>query len=148
MNLLPKLAVSASLLITAASLSLPSSAGEYWRWKGEDGVVHYGSTPPHGVEAERVTTRGDGSKSPSASNNSSADEQTGNDTKLAAQQQELKAQRQKECKAEQDRLSTLKSSGSRIRIQESDGSSRYLSPEEIAKEIDMSQQFLKDACGK
>ena len=47
-----------------------------------------------------------------------------------------------------ERLETLETSGSRIRMSNPDGTSRYLSPDEITKEMEVSRNFLKDACGR
>ncbi len=130
-------------MLTVMSAS-PVSADAYYRWKGADGVVHYGSRPPEGVEAELVNTWG----KPAGENvptNSGTTGKSG-DASLDEKQKELVAQREQECKDENARLKALQSSGSRIRMTMEDGSTRYLSPQEVAEEIKRSREFIDGAC--
>lgn len=105
-------------------------------------VPKYGETPPKGVNATLISETNE----PAASSSSSAkSEQNEN---LTDEQKQMRAQRDKECDAEESRLSTLQNSGSRIRMSTPDGGSRYLTPDEILSEIELSKTFLKDACGR
>ncbi len=127
-----KLAVMAIAVFYASAIT----AGEYYRWMDEQGVTHYGSTPPQGVDAELVSTYDDApTKEPKSSEND-----------IQRQQQAMRNQREQECASEKSRLSTLKTSGTRIRMRQEDGSSRYLTADEIQKEIEQSEQFIKEAC--
>lgn len=136
-------------VIAACALSSASTvmAAEYWRWKGEDGVIHYGSTPPKGVEAEKVVTYGGVSKSASAT---PTPQSTSNDTpedsepkvELTPEMQALKRER---CEEEKKRLAVFENSG-RIRMKQADGSTKYLSVEEIQKEIATTKQVIADTC--
>ncbi len=131
-----------SAIVVTASFCAASAvfAESYYRWKDETGQVHYGSRPPHGVEAVKIKAHGGGTsevESDKASQKMTQEEKV--------DPQAIIAQRQKQCEEERNRLSTLKSSG-RIRMTQEDGSTRYLTAEEVAKEVKMSQEFLKEAC--
>lgn len=121
----------------------PSYSDEYYRWVGEDGVVHYGSRPPEGVNAELVNTWGDSA----AENRTPVTTQTaGADPAVTDQQQKVLAERKQQCEDEKQRLAQLNTPGRRIQMQQADGSVRYLTPEEIAKEVSASEQFISQAC--
>lgn len=135
-------------VIAACALSSASTvmAAEYWRWKGEDGVIHYGSTPPKGVEAEKVVTYGGVSKSANTNTNSQSNGDTAEDTEpkveLTPEMQALKKER---CEEERKRLAVFEKPG-RIRMKQADGSTKYLSVEEIQKEIATTKQVIADTC--
>lgn len=139
-KLLPSLSrpLIASLVIAGASLvGAHAVAEDYYRWKGDDGVIHYGSLPPHGVEAVKVKTY----SNPSAK---APDEQQSNG---ADKQQAAIEARKQQCLDEKARLDTLRSSGTRIRMTQPDGTTKYLTPEEVATEISSSEDFINQACG-
>lgn len=153
MNLLkPSCKLIVALVWALASYAL--HAGDYYKWVGDDGITHYGSTPPKGVKAVRVTTYGDKGTSKRAQNPSFSSETDTLDEGAEAnaapsdKQKQLQDARKQECDQEKQRLATLKNSGTRIRMSESDGSSRYLKPDEILKEIKLSEEFLRDACSQ
>lgn len=143
----PTLAIAA---VAAAIFSTPAmAADEYYRWVGDDGVTHYGSRPPEGVEAEKISTYGGKKSSPAKSSTYSTQSDDNNQPQGGPQteaQKQAMAARKEQCDQERERLSKLQSSGTRIRMQNSDGTSRYLSPEEINKEISSSQEFINQAC--
>ena len=114
---------------------------DYYRWVGEDGVVHYGSLPPKGVEATKIKTYSNPSAKPYTQ-----DTNKNNGGEQSEKAGELQKQRAQECQDEKRRLSTLQSSGTRIRMQQDDGSTKYLSPDEVAKEIQKSRDFINGAC--
>lgn len=122
-----------------ASMTLPTYAEGYYRWVGDDGVVHYGSRPPVGVTAELVNTWGKSA----GGNTDSATTATKN---LTTKQQKVVAARQQECGDEKSRLTALQSPGRRISMQQEDGTSRYLTSDEILQEISTSEEFIKQAC--
>ncbi len=137
------------ILVTALCGSTAVLAGEYYRWVDAEGVTHYGSTPPAGVQAEKVKTYGAGPSSPSTASTPSpaASAAPANAADIEAQQKQMAAQRNQECKAEQERVATLKRSRGRVRMQLEDGSSKYLSLDEIQQEIAQSEDFLRNVCG-
>ena len=58
MNPINILAVSLAPLALSLVFSGNLSAAEsYHRWKDENGVTHYGSTPPTGVNSEKINAR-------------------------------------------------------------------------------------------
>lgn len=122
-----------------ASMTLPAYAEGYYRWLDSDGVVHYGSRPPVGVNAEQVNTWGKSA----GENTSPATTATKN---LTTKQQKVVAARQQECDDEKSRLTSLQSTGRRISMQMEDGTTRYLTTDEILKEVSTSEDFIKQAC--
>ncbi len=136
------LPIAGALLLS--TLTTPSYADAYYRWTGDDGVIHYGSRPPEGVKAELVNTWGEAAgenKNGASSKNGKASSKA-----LTEKQQEVVAERKQQCEEERTRLSALKSSGRRIRMEQEDGSSRYLTPEEVAEEVSKSEDFVTQAC--
>lgn len=130
----------------AVSFANTAAAAEYWRWKGEDGVIHYGSTPPKGVDAEKVKTYGGVSRSAETQ----SDGASSSDGAKAAQPEEeltpeMQARRDARCKEERDRLAVFKRPG-RIRMTQADGSTKYMSEQEIAQEIAITNQVIADTC--
>lgn len=141
MTLIKKAPLRLSALIVALAFSVNSYAGKIYMWFEEgDPNPKYGEIPPKGVDAKLISD----TKDPEPSSSSSA----GTTGPLTEEQKKMRAQREADCSAEQQRLATLESSGSRIRMANPDGTSRYLTPDEVLNEIEMSKTFLKDACGK
>lgn len=137
--------ILASLLL--GLVSSPVSADAYYRWIGDDGVTHYGSRPPEGVKAEKVDTYGKGK--PANSSNSNAAESSAQQGATGAQtdeQKQIVAQRKQQCEEEKSRLKSLQTPGTRLKMKQDDGSSRFLSAEEIAQEISASREFISQAC--
>lgn len=147
MNMLSKATLITSALLFGLSLSTASYAGKIYLWYTTDQngnrVPKYGETPPKGVEATLVSE----SKSPSSSTPPAPAGDAPSEA-VSEQQKQLQDQRKQECAAEEQRLNTLETSGSRIRMTGADGNSRYLTPDEIIKEIEASKDFLKSACSK
>lgn len=141
----PALAVAA---VAFGILSNPVvAADEYYRWVGEDGVTHYGSRPPEGVQAEKISTYGGSKKAPAKSSTySTYDDTTKTQGPQTEEQKQALAMRKEQCEQEQARLNKLQSPGTRIRMQNDDGTSRYLTPEEISQEINSSKEFIGQAC--
>lgn len=129
------------------------AAENYYRWTDETGVVHYGSTPPKGVEAVKVKTWGGGSKTGDSATEQTASNEAENSAAPAAppspeekERQRKVAERQQEvCKQEQQRLEVLKRPG-RIRMKQPDGSFRYMTQDEIQQEINTTQKVIGDSC--
>lgn len=137
--------ILASLLLGLASS--PVAADAYYRWIGDDGVTHYGSRPPEGVQAEKVDTYGKGKPANARKNNASApSEQQSAAGSQADEQRQIVAQRKQQCDEEKARLKSLQTPGTRLKMKQDDGSSRFLSAEEVAKEISSSKEFINQAC--
>jgi|GEM_PF-1151956 len=143
----------ASIVCLAISSPIALSE-EYYRWLDEQGVVHYGSTPPPGVEATKVKTYGGSSKSTNTTRNTPSSE-----TKAEAPMEDLSnlppeeverrkkvAEAQKKvCDQEKARLAVLNKPG-RIRMKQPDGSFTYMSQDEIQSEIATTKSVINDAC--
>lgn len=141
--------IGALVVIPACLIASSGYADSYYRWKDENGQIHYGSRPPQGVEAVKIKTYGGGtsteSNTPDQASNSGSDSADGDSGSQSETAQRISAERKQQCDNEKQRLSTLESSA-RIRMKNDDGSTKYLSPEEQAKEISTSKEFLKNAC--
>ncbi len=137
--------------IMLVTFSLLSVAEDYYRWVGEDGVTHYGSKPPSGVEAVKVKTFG-GSSTPASSTDTdtaATEEEAVDEANLPPEEVERRrkvAEKQKEvCEAEKKRLEVLNRPG-RIRMKQPDGTTRYLTQDEIQQEIATTNQVISDSC--
>lgn len=134
----------ASILFCFTLAQTSLAAGDYYRWVGEDGVVHYGSRPPQGVQAERISTYGKAQPdTPSGGDSAGVDASQGADS---ANPEDVLAMREQQCTDERQRLQSLRKPGTRIRMEQPDGTIRYLTPEEVAREINSSEEFLSQAC--
>lgn len=134
------------LLLTALPLLAQNTV---YRWTDESGIVHYGATPPLGVEAELVKTGS--SNSPSSDGETSAPgteagtaegETAEPEVKLTP---EMQARKDAMCKEERERLASLQKPG-RIRMKAPDGSIKYLSMEEVQAEINTTKKVIEDTC--
>lgn len=135
-----------SLFASSILITHSATAEDYYRWVNESGTVNYGSRPPEGVKAEKISTFG---KSAGKSNSSSANAAQSNSNaqqEAEQQQKEIIAQRKRQCEDEKARLSALKAPGRRISMEQADGTTRFLTPEEIAKEVSATEEFIKQAC--
>ena len=143
MTFLNKTAFLACILMIGLSFSSAGHAEKIYMWFTTDAsgkrVPKFGETPPKGVDAKLVSESAPAPKEPAASASETV--------ALTEEQKELRLKRTQECDAEKQRLKTLENSGSRIRMANPDGTSRYLTPDEIAQEIDLSKTFLQSACG-
>lgn len=138
-----QLFLRATALIIGLSVAALSSADNYYRWVGTDGVVHYGSRPPEGVTAELISTYG---KSAPSNTDQVAEKKVVAENNYTEKQKEVLKARQAQCDQERQRLNSLKSSGSRIQMEQPDGTTRYLSADEVIKEIASSEKFVNQAC--
>lgn len=119
------------LIILATLVSCSLNAGQIHKWIDEDGNVHYGDAPPYTVTTEPVRVIGAPSdpgkplprlstgESPTntSSNNRSGEEVPADQAKLA-------------CDQAKGDLEIINNSA-RIRLKNADGTSRYMTTEEI-----------------
>ncbi len=123
-------------LFILASSSL--HAGEILKWVDEDGNIHYGDAPPIAAETERVRVLSAPSNPGKALPRLSTDDSTGNSsrgTDVAAgdaqDNPKLPAdQAQIACEEATADLRVMNRS-SRIRLRSADGTTRYMTTEEI-----------------
>lgn len=137
--------VCAAVLCSLTIYSTPSFANDYYRWVDSQGVVHYGSRPPKGVEAEKIKAYGGQSTAPQQTN-TQAPAQKNLSKQEATEQKQLIAQRQELCEQEKGRLRTLQTPGRRIKMEQEDGSTRFLTPQEVADQVSESKQFISQSC--
>ena len=113
-----------------------ASAEKCYVWKDENGVKHFGSAPPANITAKTVACH----------NQSDVTQKNAASKDIQKIQEQAKAARVAQCKEEGQRLATLKTSGTRIRMMGEDGKARYLTPEELKQEIEFSENFLSSNC--
>ena len=120
----------ASLLLIG---SLGVSAADLYSWTDERGVVHYTDKPPHGVNAEKVSTKR------AASLANPLQDPTEETTEAAADPDAVR------CQSERERLAVLQRGG-RIQMEGRDGTVRDLSEAEIQQEREFSQRAIERFC--
>ena len=106
-------------------------------WTDAQGIKHFGSIPPRDVVAKTIACQ---AKSAPGATQQDFDAQTLEAQRIA------KEERAAQCNQERNRLKTLNTSGKRIRMIGEDGNPRYLTKEEIANEVEISQGFLDQNC--
>lgn len=139
-----------STIILTLCLCSPLGHGaseEFYRWTGEDGTIHYGSTPPQGVKAELVKTTVTKAPPNSQENSGEAGASNGTANPEAPQLTEEQIKEQKQlCSDERKRVSALSKPGNRIRMQQADGSTKYLNQQEVSQELKASKDYVEQAC--
>lgn len=131
-------------LIVSGFALCASAAETIYLWYDEDGTPNYDETPPPGVKATKIQgyTGSKGQQSTAEASEEAKQDQG----PLTEEQKKLREARRAQCDSERQRIATLKSDGARIRMQAEDGTTRYLTPDEVLKEIQASEQFLAQAC--
>ncbi|WP_053979305.1 DUF4124 domain-containing protein [Marinagarivorans algicola] len=136
------------LFVTVLSLSLTALAGKYYKWVDENGVAHFSERPPQAAEATSVQTvkvKTHAKEDPSENSDEDSPPTQLSGPLQAATDPNAKQLDPERCKAEQERLKTL-NSGSRIRMQDTQGGFYYLEKAQILKEIQRSQQAIRESC--
>ncbi|WP_439135162.1 DUF4124 domain-containing protein [Pseudomaricurvus sp.] len=124
-------------------LSGQALAKEFYKWKDEDGVIHYSSQPSKthkSVKVHASNIKGDPEAASGQNKNNGENEET--DSKAAAAEAYQKDPER--CAAAQKNKKTLQENA-RIRIKEGD-EYRYLTPAEIQKQMDMANQAISEDC--
>ena len=123
------------IILTSSSLY----AGEILKWVDEDGNIYYGDLPPLSVETERIriisAPSNPGRALPRLSDQGSKDKGNPDSTNAAAGGDQGAPrlpddQAKIACKEATDDLQVIKRS-SRIRLKSADGTTRYMTTEEI-----------------
>ncbi len=123
------------LLIVAT----PAIAGEYYKWTDENGVSHFSERPPQQADsAEKIKTH---ARTPTTEEtqeaNTAINKELEPTTKILADPAR--------CDKEKARLTQL-SSGSRIRMQDTQGGFYYLDTQQIQQEMQKSKQAISESC--
>ncbi|MBU3068299.1 DUF4124 domain-containing protein [Aestuariicella sp. G3-2] len=127
---------------TLACLSGQTLAKEFYKWQDEEGVTHYSSQPSKthkSVKVHASNIKGDPESTSSASSR-----QNENQAQGSSADAEVYKKDPERCAAAQRNKQTLEENA-RIRIKEGD-EYRYLSQEEIKKQMDMAMQAIADDC--
>ncbi len=120
------------IIMTSSSLF----AGSILKWVDEDGNIHYGDAPPIAVETERVRVLSAPNNPGKALPRLSTDGSTGNSNNRGtnvANQENFKLPADQAKIACEEATADLKviNSSNRIRLRSADGTTRYMTTEEI-----------------
>ena len=138
------------LILTSNSLF----AGDILKWVDEDGNIYYGDSPPISVETEQVRVQSapsnPGRALPRLSSQGSGNGTSTDGTRVATgngqQQPKLPEDQAKiACKEASDDLDVIKRS-SRIRLRSADGTSRYMTTEEISTRREIAEKSVALHC--
>ncbi len=135
------------IILTSSSLF----AGSILKWVDEDGNIHYGDAPPIAVETERVRVLSAPNNPGKALPRLSTDGSTGNSnnqgTNVANQENsKLPADQAKiACDEATADLKVINSSN-RIRLRSADGTTRYMTTEEIDARRKIAEKDVSRHC--
>jgi len=136
-------------ILTSSSLF----AGEILKWADEDGNVYYGDSPPQSVETEPVrilsAPSNPGKALPRLSNQGSENNKA-EDTNVAANDGQEQSQLPEDqakiaCNEANEDLRVIKRS-SRIRLRAADGTTRYMTTEEIKSRRERAEKAVSLHC--
>jgi hypothetical protein len=138
------------LLILTSS---PLYAGEILKWVDEDGNIYYGDSPPISVKTEQVriisAPSNPGKALPRLSNQNSENGNNSDGTDVAAndnQKSRLSEDQAKiACSEATEDLRVINTSG-RVRLKSADGTTRYMTPEEINNRREMAEKSADLYC--
>jgi hypothetical protein len=135
------------LICLLLTVSTSLSAGAIHKWVDENGNVHYGDAPPAQTKTENVRVQSapsnPGKTLPRL--NQGSDEQAAADDAAASNRQATEASAKEACEKARADLLVL-DSNSRIRLQQADGSMRYLTPEEILERRGRTEEEIARFC--
>lgn len=140
------------IALTLTALSLPglnAQAEDVYRWVDENGVTHFGSSPPKGQQSERVDAKSGHSEPVDYSEQfGSAEDETSEQDAEAESEPANKTSEEdvrEACRQARENLETIQNGG-RIAETAEDGSRRYLSSEELAQREERARRFVEEAC--
>ena len=137
-------------LFILASSSL--FAGEILKWVDEDGNIYYGDAPPISADTERVRVlsapSNPGRALPRLSNDSSTSDNGGTKVASGDDQEDLKIPKDQAIVACDEATADLKviNRSSRIRLRSADGSTRYMTTEEIDARREAAEEAVSLHC--
>ncbi len=139
------------LLLLLLAIS-PAQAASIQKWVDQDGVVHYGDSPPLRAQTERIlVTRppsNPGKPLPRLNSNGSTDrENTRSSAGKAEPPQRFNAQKDavRICERARKDLQIIQRN-TRIKLRQPDGSVRYMTKEEIQQRREKSQKLIDTYC--
>lgn len=139
--------LSAILLLTVA-LALPVGAAEIYRWTDGSGQVHFGATPPRGVDAEVVDVRVSRPATTPAESPGAGTPAGGGDTaggEPVVPERDLAFER-RQCATARENLELLRNGGTNRRFRDPDGNVVRYTEEQLAREIDRLERLEAQYC--
>lgn len=135
-------------LILLASMSL--NAGSIRKWVDEEGNVHYGDSPPATAKTEGVRVQSapsnPGKALPRLGSSGDSDSSDGDATDTAAGSNEVPSDQAKiACDNAREDLNVINNSA-RIKMKSGDGTTRYMTTEEIEERKSQSEADIKRFC--
>ena len=139
------------LLLLLLVSGLASAAG-IQKWVDEDGVVHYGDTPPLRVQAEPVSvTRPPSNPGKPLPRLNPGGDKAGATARAGAggtpepKKFNPKKDAKRICERARSDLQVINRS-SRVKLKQADGTERYMSAEEIQQRREKSQKLIEEYC--
>ncbi len=141
------------LIFLALLATMPVHAGAIKKWVDEEGNVHYGDAPPVTAKTQDIRVQGAPSNpgkalprlsSPGSGEASGASE-GGQDTASAGSDDVPEDQARAACDAAQEDLRIINSS-SRVKLRMADGSTRYMTTEEIEERKAQAEADVERFC--
>ncbi len=130
-------------------LSASVMAGSIHKWVDEDGNVHYGDAPPVSAKTESVSVQSapsnPGRSLPRLSSPGESGGSAATDTAAGDAAGVPKDQAQVACDQARQDLKVIKSS-SRVKLRSADGSTRYMTTEEIDQRKQQAEADVKQFC--
>ena len=135
-------------LVLMASMSV--QAGAIKKWVDEEGNVYYGDSPPLSAKTENVRVQSapsnPGKALPRLGNNENEQASSGNAGSNGQEQDKVPADQAKiACDKAREDLQVI-SRSSRIKLRSADGSTRYMTTEEIEERKKQAEDDVKQFC--
>jgi hypothetical protein len=132
------------LIYLALIFSTSLFAGSIQKWVDDEGNVHYGDAPPVSAKTKEVRVLGapsaPGRALPRLSTDSNAKSSSSDDASRVPEDQAKAA-----CEAAQQDLKVI-SSSTRIKLKSADGSTHYMTTEEIEERRKTSEEDVEKYC--
>ncbi len=144
-KVLSVLTVCITCVLFASNLYAKSQ--EYYRWMDKAGVTHYGLNPPESslstkilIDTHQPKLEPNKSQPNKSELKHTQDEQGVDENEV----NRIKAQRQKQCDAERERISWLERK--RLKRVREDGRLRILTRDDVAQRLAEAKKFIREAC--
>lgn len=140
------MAILAALLLAA---SMAAEAQVYYKWRDDQGTVHFSAEPPIDRDYEAINTRGQviGRSADGAPATDAA--QAGQDEAAVQMPREAKVDPdliRSRCQQARENLFWLQAKR-RIIVERDDGTQEFIGPEEQQRQIQANRAFLEEWCG-
>ena len=136
------MAIIASLICSTAM-----AAKDYYKWVDENGVTHYSARKPVNVETETISVstglpRDENGNPVQVEDNATANNAGASQTAAATPEDNKDPER---CEAAQRNLRII-SENARIRERQEDGTTRFLTQEEIEQRKNLAERAINESC--